>query len=126
MIAMRRKTTYPKPFNAKIVQQCPQPGVSMASVGLRHGINANLARKWIPIHCDHRTQTVSLCSMKLAYSIELVPHMSFSIEVSLGQQKLTYRRQSRNKPDQAVSTWTLEQVARWVVSQRLTDGRRRS
>lgn len=48
MIAMRRKTSHPKPFNAQIVQQCLQPGVSMANVALRHGINANLVRKWIP------------------------------------------------------------------------------
>ena len=40
---MRQRTSYPKPFKAQIVQECLQPGVSMASVALRHGINANLA-----------------------------------------------------------------------------------
>lgn len=44
-IVMRQRTSYPKPFKAQVVQKCLQPGVSMASVALRHGINANLARK---------------------------------------------------------------------------------
>ena len=38
---MRQRTSYPKPFKAQVVQECLQPGVSMASVALRHGINAN-------------------------------------------------------------------------------------
>ncbi|QUP67397.1 transposase [Pseudomonas syringae Cit 7] len=43
---MRQRTSYPKPFKAQVVQECLQPGVSMASVALRHGINANLVRKY--------------------------------------------------------------------------------
>ncbi|MGH8388408.1 MAG: transposase [Pseudomonas sp.] len=49
---MRQRTSYPKPFKAQVVQECLQPGVSMASVALRHGINANLVRKWIPAYRD--------------------------------------------------------------------------
>jgi transposase-like protein len=30
-----------------IVEQCLQPGVSVAGIALAHGINANLVRKWI-------------------------------------------------------------------------------
>ncbi len=41
---MRQRTSYPKPFKAQVVQECLEPGVSMASVALRHGINANLVR----------------------------------------------------------------------------------
>jgi hypothetical protein len=44
-IAMRQRTSYPKYFKAQVVQECLEPGVSMASVALRHGINANLVRK---------------------------------------------------------------------------------
>lgn len=32
---MRQRTSYPKPFKAQVVQECLQPGVSMASVDLR-------------------------------------------------------------------------------------------
>ncbi|WP_407364296.1 transposase (plasmid) [Pseudomonas luteola] len=49
---MRQKTSYPKPFKAQVVQECLQPGVSMASVALRHGNKANLVRKWIPAFRD--------------------------------------------------------------------------
>ncbi|WP_434588805.1 transposase [Pseudomonas sp. R4-83] len=51
---MRQRTSYSKPFKAQVVQECLQPGVSMASVALRHGINANLVRKWIPAYRDHQ------------------------------------------------------------------------
>ena len=33
-----------------IVEQCLQPGVSVAGIALAHGINANLVRKWIVKH----------------------------------------------------------------------------
>ncbi|WP_082557577.1 MULTISPECIES: transposase [Pseudomonas] len=52
---MRQRTSYPKPFKAQVVQECLQPGVSIASVALRHGINANPVRKWTP------TWTTELC-----------------------------------------------------------------
>ncbi|MEF9672469.1 transposase [Pseudomonas sp. PCH446] len=47
-------TPIPNPFKAQVVQECLQPGVSMASVALRHGINANLVRKWIPAYRDRQ------------------------------------------------------------------------
>jgi transposase len=38
-------------FDAKakraLVEQCLQPGVSVAGLALEHGVNANLLRKWI-------------------------------------------------------------------------------
>ncbi|MEE5146564.1 transposase [Pseudomonas alliivorans] len=45
---MRQRISYPKPFKAQVVQECLSPDVSIASVALRHSINANLVRKWIP------------------------------------------------------------------------------
>ena len=33
-----------------IIEQCLQPGVSVAGIALSHGINANLVRKWIVKH----------------------------------------------------------------------------
>ncbi|NVL26930.1 transposase [Pseudomonas syringae pv. actinidiae] len=57
---MRQRTSYPKPFKAQIVQECLQPGMSMASVALRHGINANLVRKWIPLYRDCEAQRCPL------------------------------------------------------------------
>ncbi|QIL91528.1 transposase [Microbulbifer sp. SH-1] len=33
-------------LKAKILKECLEPGTSVASVALRHGINANLIHKW--------------------------------------------------------------------------------
>lgn len=49
---MRQRTSYSKPFKAQVAQECLQSGVSMASVALRHGTNANLVRKWILVYRD--------------------------------------------------------------------------
>ena len=89
---MRQRTSYPKPFKAQIVQECLQPGVSMASVALRHGINANLVRKWIPAYRDRQATTLSaFVPMKLASPPQPNQQMSVSIEVTFGQQKLTVK-----------------------------------
>ena len=31
----------------RVIEQCRQPGVSIASVALAHGLNANLVRQWL-------------------------------------------------------------------------------
>ena len=49
---MRQRSSYPKPFKAQVVQECLQPGASVSSVAIRHGINANVIRKWLPLYRD--------------------------------------------------------------------------
>ncbi|WP_081004266.1 IS66-like element accessory protein TnpA [Pseudomonas coronafaciens] len=49
---MQQRHSYPKSFKAQVVQECLQPGASIASVALGHGINANLVRKRIPLYRD--------------------------------------------------------------------------
>ncbi|WP_427183782.1 IS66-like element accessory protein TnpA [Bordetella bronchialis] len=44
---LRKRRSYPKALKAQIVAQCNQPGASIASVALSHGVNANLVHKWI-------------------------------------------------------------------------------
>lgn len=34
------------------MQDCLQPGASVSSVDISHGINANVIRKWLPIYHD--------------------------------------------------------------------------
>uniref|UniRef100_UPI0005EBCD1B transposase n=4 Tax=Methyloterricola oryzae TaxID=1495050 RepID=UPI0005EBCD1B len=34
-------------FKRQVVDACRQPGASIAAVALAHGINANLARRWL-------------------------------------------------------------------------------
>lgn len=42
---MRQRSSYPKPFKAQFVQECLQPGATVSSVAISHGINANVIRK---------------------------------------------------------------------------------
>ena len=91
-IAMRQRTSYPKSFKAQIVQECLQPGVSMASVALRHGINANLVRKWIPAYRDRQIATLpAFVPIKLAPATQPDQQTSVSIEVPFRQQKITVK-----------------------------------
>lgn len=34
-------------FKQAVIGECLRPGVSMAAVALRHGLNANMVRKWV-------------------------------------------------------------------------------
>nr|WP_236165688.1 transposase [Pseudomonas fulva] len=47
---MRQRSSYLKPFKAQVVQECLQPGASVSSVAINHGINPNVIRKWLPIY----------------------------------------------------------------------------
>jgi transposase-like protein len=91
-IAMRQRTSYPKPFKAQIVQECLQPGISMASVALRHGINANLVRKWIPLYRDCEATTLpAFVPIKLPSPPQADLQMPVSIDVPFGHQNLTVK-----------------------------------
>ncbi|NVZ99158.1 transposase [Pseudomonas gingeri] len=69
-----------------------QPGVSMASVALRHGINANLVQKWIPAYRDHQPPALpAFVPMKLEPRTQADQQTAVRIEVPFGQQKLTVK-----------------------------------
>ena len=42
-----QRRSYPKSFKAQVVDECTQPGASVAGMALSHGLNANLVHKWI-------------------------------------------------------------------------------
>ncbi len=44
---IRTRQHYSKEFKSEVVDQARQPHVSIASVALSHGLNANLLRRWI-------------------------------------------------------------------------------
>src|SRR6201996_7162794 len=46
-MARRRRRRYSAEFKAEAVAACQQLGVSMASVALTRGLNANLLRRWV-------------------------------------------------------------------------------
>ncbi|KHK49104.1 transposase [Ralstonia sp. A12] len=43
----QRRRRHSAEFKAKAVQDCMQPGVSIAAVALHHRLNANLLRRWV-------------------------------------------------------------------------------
>ena len=43
----RRRRIHSTEFKAQVVAACSVPGVSNAAVAMAHGINANLARRWV-------------------------------------------------------------------------------
>jgi hypothetical protein len=45
-VARRRRRRYSREFKADVVAACQQPGISMASIALSRGLNANLLRRW--------------------------------------------------------------------------------
>ena len=46
------RRSYSKSFKAKVIQECVQPGASIASVALSHSLNANLVHKWIRVQAQ--------------------------------------------------------------------------
>ncbi|WP_346654678.1 transposase, partial [Pseudomonas aeruginosa] len=41
------RRSYSRSFKAQVIQECAQPGASIANVALSHSLNANLVHKWI-------------------------------------------------------------------------------
>jgi len=89
---MRQRSSYPKTFKAQIVQECLQPGMSMASVALRHGINASLVRKWIPAYRDRQMPALpAFVPMTLAPVAQPDQQIPVTIEVPFRQQNITVK-----------------------------------
>jgi transposase len=43
----RRRRTHSAEFKAQVIAACISPGVSIAAVAMAHGVNSNLARRWV-------------------------------------------------------------------------------
>lgn len=42
-----QRRTYSKSFKAQVIQECSDPGASIANIALGYSLNANLVHKWI-------------------------------------------------------------------------------
>ncbi|MCH5531345.1 transposase [Pseudomonas syringae pv. syringae] len=49
------RRSYSKSFKAQVIQECAQPGASIASVALGHSLNTNLVHKWIRLQTQKST-----------------------------------------------------------------------
>jgi transposase-like protein len=87
---MRQRHTYSKTLKAQVVQECQQPGVSVSSVALRHGINANVVRRWLP---PKRNNTVAnlpaFVPLQLATTDQAKSEISISIQITYEQGAVT-------------------------------------
>ncbi|WP_338508272.1 transposase [Pseudomonas poae] len=75
--------SYSKSFNAQIIQECAQPGASIANVALSHSLNANLVHKWI---CLQAQKNTALQPEFIQLPVPLAgakPHLSSNIHVEM-------------------------------------------
>ena len=49
------RRSYSSFFKAQVIQECAQPGASIASIARSHSLNANLVHKWIRIQAQKTT-----------------------------------------------------------------------
>ena len=89
-ISMRQRSSYPKPFKVQVVQECLQPGATVSSVAIRHGINANVIRKWLPLYRDQLPAVLS-AFVPLRATPKRPTAASVIIELSLGEQSVTVK-----------------------------------
>ncbi|WP_370653520.1 transposase [Caballeronia sp. Lep1P3] len=48
------KRRYDSQSKLRLIEACLQPGVSVAGLALKAGVNANLLRRWIKLHEQRR------------------------------------------------------------------------
>jgi transposase-like protein len=53
------RRSYPRSFKAQVIQECAQPGASIASIALSHSLNANLVHKWIRLQTQKNVERQS-------------------------------------------------------------------
>lgn len=87
---MRQRSSYPKPFKAQVVRECLQPGATISSVAISHGINANVIRKWLPIYREQLPVTLPPF-VPLRAAPKRQPEVSAIIELPLGEQSITVK-----------------------------------
>jgi transposase-like protein len=46
------RRTYSVAAKRALAELCRRPGVSVATMALQHGVNANLLRRWVSEYCD--------------------------------------------------------------------------
>ena len=87
---MRQRSSYPKPFKAQVVQECLQPAATVSSVAIRHGINANVIRKWLPLYRDQPPATLP-AFVPVRATPKRTAEASVIIELPLGEQSVTVK-----------------------------------
>ena len=87
---MRQRSSYPQPFKAQVVQECLQPGATVSSVAISHGINANVIRKWLPLY-RNQLSTALPAFVPVRATPKRPTEASVIIELPLGEQSITVK-----------------------------------
>jgi transposase-like protein len=75
------RRSYSKSFKAQVIQECVQPGASIASVALSHSLNANLVHKWIRVQAQ-KSMTLQPAFIPLPIKTTApVPSSNISVEI---------------------------------------------
>ena len=72
VLAPRRNRRHAPEFKARVIAACLQPGVSLASVALANGLNANFLRTWVKAH-RNQDQGASVPAIKSDRSAASAP-----------------------------------------------------
>jgi transposase len=67
------RCVYSKQGKRELVEACLRPGVSVAGMALRHGVNANLLRKWIKAYQVQHRGAVSSEPERRVAAAKLLP-----------------------------------------------------
>ncbi|WP_223416383.1 MULTISPECIES: transposase [unclassified Pseudomonas] len=67
-----------------------QPGASISSVAISHGINANVIRKWLPLYRD-QSAAAPPAFVPLRAALKRPAEALAIIELSLGEQSVTVK-----------------------------------
>ena len=95
----QERRSYSKSFKAQVVQECAQPGASIASVSQRHSLNANLVHKWIRVQTNKAMEAQPAfipLPLQLARGNSQAPSSSicFEIQHSRGTVKVNWPTES--------------------------------
>ena len=71
-IGRQRRRIHSDEFKARVVADCKPVGVSIAAVAMAHGVNANLARRWV-VAAERRSGAQSAAVSGGAASTAFVP-----------------------------------------------------
>lgn len=85
--AGRRRRAHSAEFKARVVAECRHPGVSIASVALANGINANLLRRWVEAEASGRMVRAAqpaFVALPMPNAATLPPQADIRIEVRRG------------------------------------------
>ncbi|HCL4259765.1 TPA: transposase, partial [Pseudomonas aeruginosa] len=81
----------PKPFKAQVVQECLQPGATVSSVAISHGINANVIRKWLTLYRDQPVPASLPAFVPLKATPKRPAETSVLIELPMAGQMITVK-----------------------------------